>query len=126
MTRALVPAAAVSSTSAPAATSARAVSNVAVARREEQRRRAAVPHAEVSARIGVAGGVLELLPDPGAGVQVGAARGQQAHDVGVLLSRRPHQRGLAAFALRRVHVGPVVDEHLWRAASVSRAASRAL
>ena len=88
--------------------------DVTVTRGEEQRRRAALRHPEVAPRVGVARGVLQLVRDLRADVQVRAILDQHARDIGVLLGDRPHQRALSALVLGRVDVGATLEKPLDR------------
>ena len=86
--------------------------DVTGARGEQEWGRPTMGHPKVPTGVGVAGGVLELVPDLGAHVHVRARRNQHSHDVGMSLRGCPHQRGLPSPELRGVRVGAMLEQRL--------------
>ena len=104
--------------------------DAAVPRREQQRREPApVPHdALVVLRSVGALGVHHPRAHRRAGLDLRPVAHEDGGDVVVTLRHRPHQRGLAARPLGRVHVGPGGDEgpHAVRGAGPGRGHDRRL
>ena len=90
-----------------AATSTRPASSAFSPRRVHQRR----PAAERQHRLAVRGGA-RTSSGAERSVHIGAALEQHAHGVGVILRRRPDQRGLAVPLLARVDLGAAIEQQL--------------
>ena len=101
---------------------------VAAARREQQRRVAALHDLEDPAAVGVAGRAHDLRVGLRAVVHPGPGRQQQPHDLGMPLGRRPHERGLPVSVLSGVGIGAVGEQrpHRRRAAGAGRGHQRRL